>query len=174
MNTQLKKNYHSLPKELKTKINMYHIDKTNYRFIMMHLLDSIKFKGCIMRIRHLERIFYSQKFLVDNTSVRNIVFTDILKKYVDDPDYLISVLSECKCCLRHAKRRPKKIFNYMDNLDVFENLNHNRDWTKLDCSSSCRCQCRHISRLLVYAFGDKEYNYHADNYCFGINDNNYN
>ncbi|MAP67668.1 MAG: hypothetical protein CMF80_08230 [Candidatus Marinimicrobia bacterium] len=85
-----------------------------------------------------------------------VLFCDLIKKYIYDPENAVIALSTCKCCPRHQHHRPKKLEIYWES-DFFEGWNPQLGWKHLhgkqnEFDQKCLCPCRHRARWICRVF----------------------
>ena len=100
-------------------------------------LDIISCKACVKRMKYVHLMW--QDLCENYRRPPDISYLYI--NVIDDPEFLIQNLSNCKCCDRHMKNRP-------DNL--FESLNLTSH--TLSCKNDCNCICRSSARWLCRTF----------------------
>ena len=81
-------------------------------------------------------------------------FTQKLKKTISDEtdaDIILYGLSQCTCCIRHSKNKPRGISDLMTNpVQSISNTVDLNEYSACDCL--CSCNCRHFARLIHRRF----------------------
>ena len=89
----------------------------------------------------------------------NKPLTDRFLNDIDDPDYVIRKLHSCKCCERHAKKKPLSLTDIGDfdpTTPYSANLAKSANYTGFNKSNNCGCFCRSFSRLMFGVHNDQE------------------
>jgi hypothetical protein len=119
--------FDKLPKEIVDKINSMNPE---HREKMNKNIDNIEIAGILKRLKY-----------VDNG------WTDILT--IDDPDYFVTTLNKCKCCIIHQKKKPTSLCDIGDYRPFYDAI-------VLHDNNSCYCYCRHYSRQLYFRNNQRE------------------
>jgi hypothetical protein len=134
----------SLPKEIVILIYEFNPE---HRKLFRNCFTDIRVKGTISRLKALTELFYAE-----GTIGRYSCLTELLVEFVNDPDYMIIQLNDCKCCSRHQTFRPKNVedpnwlasrYGWPDSVTRLHYFN-------------CECDCRHYSRQLVMSTWQNE------------------
>ena len=80
-----------------------------YLHELKYCLDDIKIQGCQSRMNHISNIWLKNRKnnILHNGNYDNYFTT--LHNNLDDPQYIISHLSKCKCCIRHKMAIPNTL-----------------------------------------------------------------
>jgi hypothetical protein len=103
------------------------------------LKTGIKIRGVHMRMKIISRLFDKQIDDEDNWDLETIV-----KREIQDPEYVMKCLANCKCCKRHQSYKPTKLGGSL--ITEVQILNFTYE------DHRCRCPCRHNSRFINKAF----------------------
>ena len=71
-------------------------------------------------------------------------FQSVCEKYIDDPEIFLEHYSNCTCCPRHQKNRPKHLWHSWATMDNYPRMN-----TDEPGEIPCHCKCRHVCRQIV-------------------------
>lgn len=136
-----------LPKEVVNHIYEYSPEhrpaysQCMVRVKLSKVLRQIRVKGTLSRIKHIERSFDRQVSDIGDWDLESLV-----KRQIQDPEYIVKYLSKCRCCKRHQKYKPKNLSNTL--IDTTELCKYN-------VLRGCRCSCRHYSRFINGAFTNR-------------------
>lgn len=124
-----------LPADIILIINEYNAD---HRDKLLKNFNKMKIKAIFYRMNKLHEIYKKQQ---------GNDFQFVLKHYLNDPEYVISILSLCHCCFRHSIFRPNS-FHKMTYLKLNFRGNSPRHKEEMNCF----CMCRYYSREIFNAF----------------------
>lgn len=140
LNTQFGK----LPVEIIEYIVYQFIMIPTHKDIMSTSFKNIRFLGVSKRINYINNHispYHALNYPLEYT------ICDLIRKYINDPEYIVKILSTCTCCSRHQNARPTSLdynpFTFINDDDVSSSMN---DYY------NCRCPCRHQSRLIITTF----------------------
>ena len=71
-------------------------------------------------------------------------FQRICRDHMDDPEVFLEHYSNCTCCPRHQKNRPKHLWHSWGTMDNYPRVN-----TVEPGEIPCLCHCRHLCRQIV-------------------------
>jgi hypothetical protein len=142
-----------LPSEIKLLI--FSFDPTHF-FNFKPSLNSIPLSGTKSRLLQL-LILYNNDLINPIRNHSYSSFPHLLSDFVNDHEYMLSILHTCKCCPRHQNRRPFSTINHLTNLNYNPQL---RCGYCCCCSAGypcefknkCLCRCRKHARDLCRSF----------------------
>jgi hypothetical protein len=102
-----------LPSEIKLLI--FSFDPTHF-FNFKASLNSIPLSGTKSRLLQL-LILYNNDLINPIRNHSYSSFPHLLSDFVNDHEYMLSILHTCKCCPRHQNRRPFSTINHLTNLN---------------------------------------------------------
>ncbi len=128
-----------LPTEIINYILEYN---PNHRDKFKNSLNLIKIKSSINRIDYIYNMWKKDILYTPITNEEIASFNLYLYNNIDDPQHIITNISNCKCCFRHTILRPTRLkcAEYI----TFSRGAKPRLKEELNCMCRCRYYCREI------------------------------
>ena len=116
--------------------------KSLKRIPFYHNFEQIHQTGVKKRIKKVLNLCDTAALQFDNWD-----FESMFRNTCNDLDYFVDVLSNCKCCERHMKRRPPHFNKRKKYVNTRTQTTHNHD-----CKCFCRFFCRFFHKSVTKTF----------------------